>query len=449
VRHGWRARQGRRGDTGAEDAQGVRIAYLCSEYPGVSHTFVLREVNALRRLGARIETFSIRRAKHLLADADHVAFKSTYAIVPPRIMDLIAAHLRLALTSPLAYAGGIGLMLRLGSAGPRGRLWQLFYFVEAVVLWNECRRRELRHIHVHIANAAADVALMAAHIGTSVEPDRPWSWSFTMHGPTEFFNVDGFHLVEKLRRARFVVCISDFARSQLMLHCDPDMWDKLHVIHVGIPIEQFTDDGAHASPVQADPTVLLIGRQVAEKGQGVLLEAIALLVERGLRVRATLAGDGAARGDFERLAERLGIAARVSFPGAVGQDDICALYAAASIFCLPSFAEGIPGVLMEAMAMETPVVSTRIAGIPELIEDGRTGLLVSPGRPDQLADALERLLAEPELCRAMGSAGREKVVEEFNTERSAEQLYALFLDQLAPRLTKPAPKASLMLVGGS
>ncbi len=424
------------------------IAYLCSEYPGVSHTFVLREVNALRQLGMRIETFSIRRAKQLLAGADRVAFQSTYAIVPPRWRSLIAAHLRLAVTAPFAYAGGLALMLRVASPGLRGRLWQLFYFVEAVVLWRECRRREVRHIHVHIANAAADVAMMAVYIGTSVEPELPWSWSFTMHGPTEFFDVKGSHLVEKLRSAQFVVCISDFARSQLMVYCQPEMWSKLHVIHVGIPIEQFTDHRPGASRSHGDRTILLIGRQVPEKGHGVLLEALALLLERRLEVKATLAGDGAARADFQRLAERLGIASRVSFPGAVGQDDICALYADASIFCLPSFAEGVPGVLMEAMAMQTPVVSTRIAGISELIDDGRTGLLVAPGRADQLADALERLLRDPALCRAMGSAAREKVIREFNTETSAEQLHALFVRELSGdhmAAGTPRPKGALEL----
>lgn len=428
----------------------MRMAYLCSEYPGVSHTFVLREVNALRRLGMTIETFSIRRAKQLLAQADQVAFQSTFAIVPPRWRSLIAAHLRLALTAPPAYAAGVAVMLRIGSVGLRGRLWQLFYFVEAVVLWNECRRRDVRHIHVHIANAAADVALMAAHIGTVAEPERPWSWSFTMHGPTEFFNVDSAHLVEKLKSAQFVVCISDFARSQLMLFCQPEMWDKLHVIHVGIPIDQFTDHGTYTSPADADPTILLIGRQVPEKGQGVLLEAVALLIERGIQVRVTLAGDGASRPDFERLAEKLGIASRTFFAGAVGQDDICALYAGASIFCLPSFAEGVPGVLMEAMAMETPVVSTRIAGISELIDDGHTGLLVAPGRADQLADALEQLLCDPARCRMIGSAAREKVVEEFNTESSAEQLHALFLSRLAPELAQPSRReADSALIAGT
>jgi colanic acid/amylovoran biosynthesis glycosyltransferase len=145
----------------------------------------------------------------------------------------------------------------------------------------------------------------------------------------------------------------------------------------------------------------------------------------------TLAGSGPEQAGLERLADRLGVASRVSFPGAVGQDDINALYASATIFCLPSFAEGIPGVLMEAMAMRLPVVSTRITGIPELISDGETGLLVTPGRVDELSDALDRLLSDQRLCRELGSRARDKVIREFNTDTSAKQLYALFEQELA------------------
>jgi hypothetical protein len=196
----------------------VKVAYLCAQYPAVSHTFVLREVEALRRLGAEIATFSIRRAgsDHLLAHADRVAFESTYAILPPRWTALCAAHLKLAFSAPAAYLSTLMLALRLAPAGLRGSIWQFFYFVEAVVLWNECRRRGIRHIHVHLANAAADVALLAAEIGSAVEPEHAWSWSFTIHGPTEFYDVSRFRLAEKLRHARFVICISDYARSQLM-----------------------------------------------------------------------------------------------------------------------------------------------------------------------------------------------------------------------------------------
>lgn len=414
-----------------------KIAYLCTRYPAVSHTFVLREVNALRTLGVEIATFSVRRAgsEHMLAEADRTAAESTYAILPPRWGELLATHIKAAAGAPLAYFSTLMLALRLASAGPRGRLWQLFYFVEAVVLWEECRRREIRHIHVHLANAAADTALIAAHFGSAAEPERPWSWSFTMHGPTEFYDVSHFRLAEKVARARFVVCVSDYTRSQLMTLSSPEIWDRLHVIHVGIPIEQFTrsgnggptaDDGA-----SGDGAILFIGRLVPEKGEAILVEAAALLTERGHSVSVTIAGDGPSRGEIEHHAERLGVASQMSFPGAVGQDDIHAMYAGASIFCLPSFAEGVPGVLMEAMAMELPVVTTRITGIAELVDDGHSGLLVSPGRSDELADALERLLVDPALRRKMGSHAREKVLREFNTDVSTKLLRELFAEHLA------------------
>jgi colanic acid/amylovoran biosynthesis glycosyltransferase len=410
----------------------MKIAYLCSLYPAVSHTFVLREVDALCDRGVEIDTFSIHRAHadHLLAHADRVAFETTYAILPPRWIALFAAHLRIALRTPAAYLSTLALAFRLSPGGLRGHLWQFFYFAEAVVLLTECRCREIRHIHVHMGNVAADAALLAAHLGSAIEPERPWSWSFTLHGPTEFFDVSHFRLAAKLRHARFVICITDYTRSQLMALSDPEAWDKLHVIHVGIPIEEFTRSENTSRP-QGVPTILFIGRLVLEKGHAVLLEAAALLAKRGHKFNVTLAGDGPERPTLERFAEQLGLASQVSFPGAVGQEEIHAMYAEASIFCLPSFAEGLPVVLMEAMAMEVPVISTWITGVPELIDDGCTGLLVAPGRADELADALERLLTDPALCHEMGSAAREKVIREFNTESSAEQIHALFTEHIS------------------
>ena len=251
-----------------------------------------------------------------------------------------------------------------------------------------------------------------------------------MHGPTEFWNTRWFRLSEKIRRARGVVCISDFARSQLMALCDPVTWDRLHVVHCGIPIEQFTDS-TDADRRHAEPTILCIGRLVPEKGEAILLQAVSLLARRGYEVNVIIAGEGPSRPALERIAEELGISSCVSFPGAVGQEEIHDLYAGAWIFCLPSFAEGIPVTLMEAMAMELPVVSTRIAGIPELVDHGRSGLLVAPGRSEELVDALQRLLTDPSLCSKIGSRARETVIHEFNTDTSAEQLYALFTEQLS------------------
>jgi len=409
----------------------MKVAYLCSEYPAISHTFVMREIDALRRRGAEVATFSVRRAKPdtLLSRADRAAYESTFAILPPSWPRLLGAHLKLALRSPATYLSVLIGSLRLAPAGPRGLLWQLFYFVEAVVLWNECSRHRIRHVHVHFANVSADVALLASRIGSALEPQRPWSWSFTMHGPTEFFDVRHFRLAEKLRHARFVVCISDFARSQLMALSEPGAWSKLPVIHVGIPIEQFTR--RNGGPPDGDPPqVLCIGRLVAEKGQAVLIEAAAALAEQGQAVALTFAGEGPQRRELEGLAEELGVAASVCFKGAVGQEELHSLYEAASVFCLPSFSEGVPVVLMEAMAMELPVISTTITGVPELIEHGRSGLLVPPGRPDRLAEALRRLFADGSLRRELAAAGREKVIGEFDAEASAARLHALFAEQI-------------------
>jgi colanic acid/amylovoran biosynthesis glycosyltransferase len=423
----------------------VKLAFLCSEYPAISHTFVLREIEALRRCGASIATFSIRRTaeEKLLSERDRAAAETTVAILPPRWGRLLLAHLRLLLRSPSAYFSTLSFALGLSPPGLRGRLWQLFYFVEAVVFWDQCRRRQIRHIHVHLANAAADVALLAARIGSAVEPERPWSWSFTMHGPTEFLDLRHYRLAEKLESARFVVCISDFARSQLMALCNPDRWERLRVIHCGIPVADFTRVSPPDQP-GTEPEILYIGRLVPEKGQTVLLEAVAALAKRGQRVRVALAGEGALRPQLERLTERLEIAAQVEFLGAVGQDQLRELYERASIFCLPSFGEGVPIVLMEAMAMEVPALSTRIAGIPELIESGRDGILLPPGRADELAAALETLLSDPALRRQLGSQGRAKVLREFDAETSAGQLYELFAEQLSGAT---APQATVSKAG--
>jgi colanic acid/amylovoran biosynthesis glycosyltransferase len=152
-----------------------------------------------------------------------------------------------------------------------------------------------------------------------------------------------------------------------------------------------------------------------------------------------VAGAGPQREELERLADDLGVAQAVSFLGAVGQEELHALYEAASVFCLPSFSEGVPVVLMEAMAMRLPVVSTKITGIPELIEDEHSGLLVAPGRPDLLADALERLLADPSLRHELGSRGRDHVLAGFDAEASAAQLHSLFAEIVGPADSGPTP----------
>lgn len=402
----------------------MRIAYLVGR-PGLSQTFIAREVEGLRALGVEVHELSIRRAPaaDLLSDEDRAADARTWSVLPLRPAALLVAHLGALLRRPRRYLQTLRLAMTLSARGVRSDLWHLFYFAEAIVVWRLLRQRGIAHVHVHFANVAAAVALLAAHYG---ERDS-CSWSFTMHGPTEFDDVVGYALAEKVRRASFVVCIGDYCRSQLMKLVDPAAWGKLEIVHCGLdpssyPLIERPDRNGHPTEV------LCVGRLVPDKGQSILLDAVAELDRRGAQVALTLVGEGPDRATLDARAQALGIEDRVRLVGAVSQDRMVERYAAADIFCLPSFAEGVPVVLMEAMATGLPVVTTRITGVPELVQDEVSGALVAPGRSDALADALQRLTDDPSLRARWGAAGRERVASAYDIAASVRRLHALFAD---------------------
>jgi glycosyltransferase involved in cell wall biosynthesis len=400
----------------------VRVAYICSRYPSISHVFILREVLALRRAGVEIDTFTVRRAgdDQLLSQVDREEDARTYTIVPASPLELLAAHTRALMSGPGRYLATLREAVRLRGLGPRSLLWQVFYFGEAALVWRQCVKRGIRHIHAHHANVGSDVALLASRLGGD-----GWSWSFTMHGSTEFFDVREHRLPQKVELAEFVVCVSSHGRSQLMSLVDPVHWDKLSVVHCGIDLTRFEPDGARRGA--APPEILTVGRLVPVKGQALLVESLAGLRRRGVEAKLTFVGDGPQLPPLRALAERLGVADAVEFAGAVGQEEIRDYYERADVFALPSFAEGLPVVLIEAMATGLPVVASRITGIPELVEEGVSGLLVTPGDVSELTAALERALRDsPERREAMGRAGRAKVVAEFDLEGTAAELTALF-----------------------
>jgi colanic acid/amylovoran biosynthesis glycosyltransferase len=409
--------------SGPAPAEHVRVAVICSRYPAVSHTFIQREVSALRARGARVDTFAVRRAKtgDVLSPADRRELASTYAILPSGL-ELPWAHLRALLRHPRAWLGTLSRALRLTPGTPRGTLWQLFYFGEAVVLWRELVRREIHHIHAHFADVASDVALLAADLGNRIEGGG-WTWSLAFHGPAQLYGVREHRVAAKVEAASFVTCVSDHLRSQLMLITEPEQWSKLHLVRTGVDCGLFAPNGDSARPGR----VLTVARLVRGKGLDILLEALHLLKRRGLGAEVVIAGEGPDRTRLEQRVRELGLEDRVRLAGAVSQDRIRELYAEAQVFCLPSFSEGVPVVLMEAMAMGLPVVATRITGVPELVDEGRSGLLVPPGRPDALADSLARIIsADVETRRTMGAAGRSRVCAEFSPDLSAERLLTLF-----------------------
>ena len=257
-----------------------------------------------------------------------------------------------------------------------------------------------------------------------------FTWSYTMHGPTEFYDLRHHRLAEKATDAAFVICISDFARSQLMGIVDPAEWGKLRVVHCGVDVNRFAPT-AHER--QDGPiTIACVGRLVPEKGQSLLIEAVGALRDAGVDVRLVLVGDGPQRERLERLVDASGLRDRVEFRGAVAHTEVERILHGADIFCLPSFAEGVPIVLMEAMAMELPVVACQVMGIPELIEDDVTGRLVRPGSRDALVDALSVLAADSDRRASLGRAARERVAAEFELRSNVVQLrdvYSEYLDR--------------------
>lgn len=395
-----------------------RIAYLTGEYPAVSHTFILREVLALRALGLDVLTCSIRRTgpQHHRGPDEQEAARTTFHV-------LDAAKNPAALLSALGWSlgrpGRLGRALRLAlatrPAGIKATVWQIFYLVEAMVLAHHLCRNGVTRIHNHFAMASSSVAMLASELSGI-------PYSFTLHGPADFLETRRWRLDEKIARAGFVACISQFSRSQGMLFSDPAHWPRLHIVHCGVVPGRYGRDPGRP----AGRHVLFVGRLAAAKGVPILLDTFARLRARFADARLTLIGDGPDRARLEARAAALGLGDAVTFTGYLNQDEVAAHLAQGDLFVLPSFAEGVPVVLMEAMATGLPVLATRIAGIPELVEDGLSGRIVAPGDSDAFADAMIALLDDPVQARVMGQAGRATIAKDFDAGTEAEKLAALF-----------------------
>ncbi len=388
------------------------IAYLTGEYPRVSHTFIQREAEALRGHGLEVTTCSVRRIdpENLTGPEERAAEASTFYLLAAarNPLRLVRDHVAALIRTPGRYFRTFGLAWRTRPPGLKAALYQLFYFAEAVVLAAELRRRGVEHLHNHFANSSCTVAMLTS--GISGIP-----YSFTMHGPAVFFEAEKWRLDEKIARAAFVSCISHFCRSQGMIWAAPRHWERMRIVHCGVEPARYGRDPDRA----ADRRLVFVGRLAAVKGVPVLLEALARLRGTDGEVTLTLVGDGPERGWIEERIQALGLEGAVTITGYLSQAEVAGELAKADVFVLASFAEGVPVVLMEAMATGLPVVTTRIAGIPELVEDGVSGFVVPPGDAATLASRLATLIDDPERAAAMGAAGRAKVVAEYDSARES------------------------------
>ncbi|MDJ0630915.1 MAG: glycosyltransferase family 4 protein [Rhodobacter sp.] len=389
------------------------IAYLTGEYPALSHTFILREIAALRAEGREVLTCSIRRTSgaHVAGeDEAREAAQTFYVISEATSPVTLFRALGFGLARPGRLAGALGLAWRTRPPGLRALVWQLFYLLEALVLARHLSDRGARHLHNHFANSSCSVAMLAAGLA-----DIPFS--FTLHGPAIFFEPRLWRIDEKIARAKFVACISHFCRSQGMIFADQAHWPKMQIVHCGVTPDRY---GRGDQP--PGQTLVFVGRLAAVKGVAVLLDAMAALKDRFPEARLTLIGDGGERAALERRARDLGLDQSVTFAGARTQAEVAEALRGADIFVLPSFAEGVPVVLMEAMASTLPVIATRIAGISELVEEGVSGHLVPPGSDTALAEAIAALLEDPDARRRMGAAGRAQVEASFDIAKEAGKI---------------------------
>ncbi len=400
------------------------LAYLVSTYPTLSMTFVLREVLALRELGFRVETASINppdRPIDGLTAVEAAEARNTYCVKQHGLAGATVAKLQTVFRNFGGYWRGVGLAFRLAGLDLRRLYLNLMYFIEALMVGQWMKRNGLRHLHVHLASQAASVGLFVRTV-------FGFGYSLTVHGPDEFYDADRQMLAEKIRAADFLCCISSFARSQLMKLSPYVHWNKFVVSPLGVDPETFAPQPKRIAPETFE--ILCVGRLTPAKGQHILIDALEKLTREGRQVRLRLVGSGPDEASLREHAARVTARECVVFEGAISQDRIRDFYAAADVFCLPSFAEGLPVVLMEAMAMEIPCVTTHIAGIPELIRDGEDGLLVPPSDLESLAGALARLMDDAELRQRMGKNGRTRVREHYELRRNVERLAQIFAERV-------------------
>jgi len=414
----------RMGQASERRAGGLRVGYLTGMYPRATDTFIQREVAALRAGGTEVRTFAIRRpdATHLVGHEQQQELSTTTYVLAAGGARIAAAVARSAVRAPARSVRTARLAWRTRVLGVRGFLKQAAYFAEACVVAQHVRSAHLQHLHNHFPDSSGTVTMLAAELAGV-------SFSFTMHGAEILRDVDKWRLDDKVARALFAVSVSWYGRSQAMLVSPASSWPRVHVVHCGVDLSA-SSPRTHRSEGRH---VVFVGRLDEIKGVPLLLDAVAAVRAHFPDVQLTLVGDGPDRVALEASVQRLGLTGCVTFTGYRTQAEVREILGTADVFVLPSFFEGIPVSLMEAMAGGVPVVASNLPGIAELVDDGVSGRLVRSGDTDALAAAIDGLLGDEELRARMGAAGRAKVADEFDLEQEAARLRTLLTASLAGR----------------
>ena len=396
----------------------MKIAYLINQYPQASQSFIRREIAALESLGVQVERFTVRRWDQKLVDPGDIAEQErTRVVLDVGAFGLLTDLLRMLFTQPGALFQALKLVMRCTRRGDRGLLLHLIYLAEACVLVKWFAASRIEHVHAHFGTNSTTVAMLCSALGGP-------TYSFTCHGPEEFDKPEFLKLGLKMERASFAVAVSEFGRSQLYRWCGYEHWSKINVVHCGVDAAFLS---APAVPIGITRKLVCIGRLAEQKGQLLLVQAAAQLAAEGEDFELVLIGDGVMRGEIEKLIGTHKLQGKVRIAGWMSNDQVRQQLLESRAMVLPSFAEGLPVVCMEALALRRPVISTYVAGIPELVEPGVCGWLVPAGTVAPLAEAMRAALrADDRQLQAMGDAGAKRVALQHDAAVEAAKLKDLF-----------------------
>ena len=394
------------------------IGYFINQYPAVSHSFIRREIHALESLGWQVSRFAIRPERGGVVDAaDKAEAQLVKHIIKTPVPELISSIVRQLLFNASGFFRTLVASVRFNARHEKNLKKTLICFFEACVLCDWVRQQGIQHIHAHFGSNSATIAMFVKYLGGP-------GYSFTVHGPEEFDKPETLGLNAKIREARFVVAISSYGRSQLYRWADFADWEKIQVVHCGLDNEFLN---YAPTPVPVEPGIVCVGRLSEQKGQLLLLQAIARLVAEGVALKLVLVGDGPMRGEIESFIADHDLAGCVELTGSLSGQQVREQISLARAFALPSFAEGLPVVIMEAFALGRPVISTYVAGIPELVSDGVNGWLVPAGSVDDLVTAMRAVIkASPHTLAEMAEIGRLRVLEQHAIVTEAGKLGELF-----------------------
>lgn len=394
------------------------IAYFINQYPGISHSFIRREILALERQGFAVQRIALRGWDSVLVDAEDLRERTqTRYVLQDGLLPLLLAAMRTLFASPGRFFSALALALRMGRRAARPLPHHLGYLAEACRILPWLRESGVLHVHAHFGTNSAEVVMLAHALGG---PD----WSFTVHGPEEFDQPQLLGLGEKIRRSAFVVAVSSYGRSQLYRWITHAQWPKVQVVHCGLEAAFYE---VTPVPPPAAPRLICVGRLCEQKGQLLLIEAARRLAANGIAFELVLAGDGEMRQGIETLIAQYGLGAQVRITGWISSAGVREEILAARGLVLPSFAEGLPVVIMEAMALRRPVLTTYVAGIPELVRPGENGWLFPAGDVDALVTAIKDFLSHSsEDLKTMGDAARLRAVARHAIDTEAAKLTGLF-----------------------